>query len=486
MIFRSQINKMNILLFFALSLLLPEFAAAEETGSASPAMPLDLTRHAVGYLSVLVTVCAYVAAMAEDVIELRKSKPMVLGSALVWFAICIYYALQGEAKTAALAFESNLLAYVELLLFILVSMTYLNAMEERGVFDGLRIWLLSRQYSYRKLFWITGFLAFGLSTVISGLAVGLIMGAVAAAVGKDKPKFVGMACVNIVVATNAGGSFSPLGGISTLFVWQHHILRFGEFFSIALPCLVNFLVPASVMHFFVPKETPAASMCPINLLRGSRWVIVLFVLTLVITVWSNVALELPPAAGMMAGLALLQFYCYFLTRTAQASPSEFAYVYKFFHLDVPKENSKQDFDVFKNVGNVEWDTLLFFYGAMMIIGGLGFIGYLDAIAHFLFGQISPTMANISIGLSSAFIDNGTLMFAVLGMHPDLPPGQWLLLTLTLGVGGSLLAIGSAPGVGLLGQIKDYTFGCHMRWMPIILLGYFASIAVHYWINRGYF
>jgi len=84
---------------------------------------------------------------------------------------CIYYALHGEAKTAAVAFESNLLAYVELLLFILVSMTYLNAMEERGVFDGLRIWLLSRQYSYRKLFWITGVLAFCFSTVISGLAV---------------------------------------------------------------------------------------------------------------------------------------------------------------------------------------------------------------------------------------------------------------------------------------------------------------------------
>jgi Na+/H+ antiporter NhaD/arsenite permease-like protein len=478
-------HKMNIIPFLVLFLLFPGMAAAEETGAANPAASLDLTRHIIGYLSVLVTVCAYVAAMSEEVIELRKSKPMVLGSSIIWFAICIYYALHGEAKTAAAAFESNLLAYVELLLFILVSMTYLNAMEERGIFDGLRIWLLSRQYSYRQLFWITGSLALLFSTVISGLAVGLIMGAVAAAVGKDKPQFIGLACVNVVVATNAGGSFSPLGGISTLFVWQHKILHFTEFFSIAVPCLVNFLVPAVIMHFFVPKETPAASVCPIAVLRGGRRVIVLFVVTLIITVWSNVALELPPAAGMMAGLALLQFFCYFLTKTAHNEKSEFAHVYRFFHLDVPRENRKQDFDVFKNVGNVEWDTLLFFYGAMMIIGALGFIGYLDAIAHFLYGQISPTMANIMIGLSSAFIDNGTLMFAVLSMHPDLPIGQWLLLTLTLGVGGSLLAIGSAPGVGLLGQIKEYTFGIHLRWMPVILLGYFASIAVHFWINAAY-
>jgi Na+/H+ antiporter NhaD/arsenite permease-like protein len=323
--------------------------------------------------------------------------------------------------------------------------------------------------------------------VINGMAAGLLMGAVAAAVGKYKKEFVALACVNIVVAANAGGTFSPLGGISTLFVWQHKILPFYEFFSLAVPCLVNFLVPATVMHFFVPKETPAASSSPIWLRRGSKRVILLFIVTLVITVSSNILLDLPPAAGMMAGLGLLQFFSFYLTKTAHEVKSDFAHVYKLFQVEVPTDNKKQDFDIFKNIGNVDWDTLLFFYGAMMMIGALGFIGYLDAIAHFLFGQISPTIANISIGLSSAFVDNGTLMFAVLSMHPNLPPGQWLLLTLTLGVGGSLLAIGSAPGVALLGQIKEgYTFAFHMRWMPVILLGYFASIAVHFWINARYF
>jgi Na+/H+ antiporter NhaD/arsenite permease-like protein len=470
------------------SLLLPAAAfASEATEFLSTPQPLSLTHHIVGYFSIAVTVLAYIAAMSEDVIELRKSKPMVLGSAVVWFAICIYYNLHGEAKVAAVAFESNLLAYIELFLFILVSMTYLNAMQERGVFDGLRIWLLSRRFSYRQLFWITGVLAFLLSTVINGMAVALLLGAVAAAVGKYKKEFVALACVNIVVATNAGGSLSPLGGISTLFVWQNKILHFYEFFTLAVPCLVNFLVPAVVMHFFVPKETPAASTSTIWLRRGSKRVIILFVATLAITVWSNIVLQLPPAAGMMAGLGLLQFFSFYLSRTAIEIKGDFDYAYKFFKVEAPTNNRKQDFDVFKNISTVDWDTLLFFYGAMMMIGALGFIGYLDAIAHFLFGQISPTIANIMIGLSSAFVDNGTLMFAVLSMHPELPTGQWLLLTLTLGVGGSLLAIGSAPGVALLGQIKEgYTFAYHMRWMPVILLGYFASILVHFWINARYF
>lgn len=79
------------------------------------------------------------------------------------------------------------------------------------------------------------------------------------------------------------------------------------------------------------------------------------------------------------------------------------------------------------------------------------------------------------------------MFAVLNMHPDITHGQWLLVTLTLGVGGSLLAIGSAPGVGLLGQAKGlYTFSAHMKWMPVILLSYFVSIGVHLLLNADSF
>lgn len=475
---------MKIFLLIITILLLPDLAFATE--SANTSTSLDLTHHFVGYLSILITVAAYISAMSEEVIQLRKSKPMVLGAALAWFVICIYYAMHGQAKVASLAFESNLLAYVELLLFILVSMTYLNTMEERGVFDALRIFLLSKRYSYRQLFWITGALAFVLSTVINGLAIGLLMGAVASAVGKKKPQFVSLACVNVVVAANAGGTFSPLGGISTLFVWQHGILHFADFFHLAIPCIVNFVVPASIMHFFIPKETPDVSAQAIHLHRGAKWVIGLFILTLAITVCSNVFLLLPPAAGMMSGLGLLQFYNYYLNKTAEEKESDFAYVYRFYNLEVPNENSKETFDVFKNIGHVEWDTLLFFYGAMMLIGAIGFVGYLDGIAHFLFGQMNPSVANILIGLSSAFVDNGTLMFAVLSMHPPIQTGQWLLLTLTLGVGGSLLAIGSAPGVGMLGQIKEYSFSFHLRWMPAVLLGYFASIATHFWINAAYF
>lgn len=457
------------------------YAAAE---SATPALqPLDLTHHWAGYFSLLMMVAAYIAAMFEEATELRKSKPMLLASALIWFVIVLVYQQQGNDELAVAAFKSNLQTYIELLLFIMVSMTYLNAMEDMRVFEALKAWLVGKHMSYRQLFWFTGGLVFLMSSVVNGLTAGLLMGAVVVAVGKDSPRFVSLACINIIVATNAGGSFSPLGGISTLFVWQHGMLAFTDFFRLFLPCLVNFLVPALGMHFALPKDKPAIDVGRIEMSRGAKRIIFLFAVTIGLAVAFDMMLRLPAAAGMMAGLSLLQFFYFYLQKS---SHSEFALFFGSGR-EYPAAKESGKLDIFEKVGRLEWDTLLFFYGAMMGIGGLGFIGYLDAVSQLLYGQLNPTLANVLIGLSSAFVDNGTLMFAVLTMHPDIPQGQWLLLTLTLGVGGSLLAIGSAPGIGLLGQAKgQYTFSSHMKWCPVILLGYLLSIGVHFLVNAQSF
>ena len=460
-------------------------------GEGVASKPLDLTQTGAGYFSLVVIVIAYIAAMFEDVTFLRKSKPMLLGASLVWIAILIHYQRNGDPELALLAFRENLQAFFELLLFIMVSMSYLNVMEDMRVFDALRVQLLKLNMGFKSLFWITGVIAFLLSTMVNGLTTGLLVGAVAIAVGKQSAKFVSLAAINIVVACNAGGSFSPLGGISTLFVWQGGVLKFTDFFLLFLPCVVNFLVPALIMSFAVPRGVPKIEIETIELHRGTKRIIALFVITISLAVIFNMALELPPAAGMMAGLSLLQFFSYYLMRTSDlftAIPD----ANDLAQSDVESTELKdlqrgQSFMIFEKIGRLEWDTLFFFYGAMVGIGGLGFIGYLDAVSGWLFGEHSPTIANILIGLSSAFVDNGTLMFAVLNMHPDLPMGQWLLVTLTLGVGGSLLAIGSAPGIGLMGIAKGkYTFASHMKWCPVILLGYFAAIGTHLLVNARLF
>ena len=218
--------------------------------------------------------------------------------------------------------------------------------------------------------------------------------------------------------------------------------------------------------------------------------IVLFLLTIITAVSFENVLDLPPAAGMLAGLTYLKFLGFYLQKTSHKDNdpiSDFAHVYKMYNLEIPNKSKSQHFDVFKSVATLEWDTLLFFYGVMISVGGLSFIGYLTMASDVLYVGMNPTIANIIVGILSAFIDNGTIMFAVLTMHPDISQGQWLLVTLTAGVGGSLLAIGSAAGVGLMGQMKGiYTFSAHLKWMPVILLGYAGSIGAHFLLNGHYF
>ena len=479
----------NVLI--ALLVLLPVNAWA---GESTTNLPIDLTHSWIGYTSLAVFFFAYVLAMMEESTMLRKSKPMVFAASLIWVLIASVYVSCGLEEESRNAFRSTLEGYAELFLFILVSMTYLNAMEQRGVFDNLRIWLLSKGYGYRKLFWITGIQSFFMSSVCNNLTTALLMGAVVMAMAKNNKKFISIACVNIVVATNAGGSFSPFGDITTLLVWQKGVVPFAHFFTLLLPSIVNFIVPAAIMYFWVPKEFPKSEGKPRPMQHGAIGIIVLFFLTIVTSVCFENFLGLPPAAGMLAGLTYLSFYFFYLYKV-RVGDQRFKGVVKETEKAMRQAvaspfqtvETKQHFDVFHSVAHLEWDTLLYFYGVMVGVGGLSFMGYLTLTSQFLYTDLNPTVANILVGIVSAFIDNGTIMYAVLTMAPKISEGQWLLVTLTAGVGGSLLAIGSAAGVGLLGQTKGaYSFVSHLKWMPVIALGYAASIAVHFLINARFF
>ena len=470
------------------AILLPGITQAAE-GSLPP---LDLTKSWVGYGSLIIFFLAYILAMLEESTLLRKSKPMVFAASLIWVLIAVVYAKIGLGEKSGHAFRASLEVYAELFLFILVSMTYLNAMEQRGIFDNMRVWLLSRGFSYRKLFWISGILSFFMSSVLNNLTTALLMGAVVLAMTKDNRRFITIACINIVVATNAGGSFSPFGDITTLLVWQKGVVPFAHFFSLLIPAMVNFLVPASIMHFWIPKGRPDARTEAKPLRRGALGIIALFFLTIATAVCFENFLDLPPAAGMLAGLSYLSFYFYYLYSSRHKDElileTETLVMENEGALDLKDpEEDRHFFDVFHNVSRLEWDTLLFFYGVMVSVGGLSYIGYLTLASNALYTDLDPTVANILVGIVSAFIDNGTIMYAVLTMEPHISEGQWLLVTLTAGVGGSLLAIGSAAGVALLGQTRGlYSFVSHLKWTPVIALGYAASIATHFFINSRFF
>jgi Na+/H+ antiporter NhaD/arsenite permease-like protein len=413
--------------------------------------------HPLSILALGIFLIAYLLVMLEEVIELKKSKPVLLASGMIWLLVGVMAMQGGTSAEAAKAARESIMDYGELLLFLLVSITYVYVLEERRVFEALRGRLASAGYSFRQLYWILGLSTFALSIVLANMTTALVMGAVALGLGRGNAKFVTLACINIVVASNAGGAFCPFGDVTSLMIWQAGKLAFLPFFKLFVPALLSWLIPAALMALALPKRGPEAKAERVSTKPGATAVVLLFAATIIISVLMNMLLGLPPVAGMVLGLGLLQGLAYFTQRR------------------------KDDLvlDSFREMQRIEWDTLLFFFGIMFSMGGLAHLGWLALANNALYAGLSPTLANIFVGPLSAVLDNVPLVYAVLQMNPQMGEGQWLLLALSAGVGGSMLSIGSSAGIALMGLAgKDYTFGKHLRWLPAIALGFVASVATH--------
>ncbi|OUR71611.1 sodium:proton antiporter [Methylophaga sp. 41_12_T18] len=478
-------NPITAILFSLLLFSFPQLALA-----SGDVKFLDLTNHWVGYVSIAIFVVAYILVIAEEEIHMRKSKPVMVAAGIIWALVAVVYAQQVDTAyhhTAEQMIRHNLLEYAELFLFLLAAMTYINTMGERGVFDALRSWLVNQGFSLRSIFWLTGLLAFFISPIADNLTTALLMATVAMAVGGSNHKFVAIACINIVVAANAGGAFSPFGDITTLMVWQKGIVQFQEFFALFFPSVVNWLIPAAIMSMAVSSEKPEALKETATLKRGAFVVVGLFLLTITMAVCAHNFLHIPPVMGMMTGLGLLKLYGYRIKMRDKKVQPMLDGGETTMTIEGIGGKKKEPFNIFQQLEQAEWDTLMFFYGIIMCVGGLGTIGYLGVLSTLMYDGLGTTNANILVGFLSAIIDNIPVMFAVLSMMPEMDHGQWLLVTLTAGVGGSLLSIGSAAGVAVMGQARGiYTFFAHLKWAWAIALGYAASIALHMWLNMGGF
>ena len=469
-------------------------SAAPAFASGGPAT--DMTGTGLGIFALILFVAAYSLVIFEEQLHMRKSKPVIFAAGIIWVLVAFAYSAIGDTHTPHEAIKHNLIEYAELFLFLLAAMTYINAMDERNVFQALRSWLVSRGFTLRTVFWVTGLLSFVISPVADNLTTALLMGAVAMAVAGDNRKFLVIACINIVVGANAGGAFSPFGDITTLMVWQKGKVDFVEFFAIFVPSLLNWIIPAAIMSLAIKKERPAALEESVKMKLGAKRIMFLFLCTITTAVSFHNFLHLPPATGMMLGLGYLGFFSYWLKKTEHRfgtgdQPLDMTGHNPDEHCEIPPPSDGHGhpvgFDLFRKIARAEWDTLLFFYGVILCVGGLGQFGYLAMASHAMYTQLGATWANVLVGILSAIVDNIPVMFAVLTMDPHMSHGQWLLVTLTAGVGGSLLSIGSAAGVALMGTARGiYTFGNHLKWTWAIALGYAASIVAHLFINARYF
>ena len=421
---------------------------------------LDLTTTWVGITVLAVFVLGYYFIATEEKYELNKAKPALFIGTFSFMLIGIYYAINGISPEP-LHHEMNILIeeIAEIFFFLFVAMTYIETLIERGVFDVLKYKLVSKGYSYKKLFWLTGLLAFFISPVADNLTTALILSTVLFTIDRDNPKFLVPGAINIVVAANAGGAWSPFGDITTLMAWTAQKGEFVDFLFLFVPSIGGWVATAWLLSRAVPKGEPAfdaASEAKPRMRDGGMVVVWLGAFTIFTAVMGHQFFHFPAMWGMVFGLAILKLYSFRLTR-----------------------QKRDSFDIFLNMQKIENDTLLFFFGILSAVGALHYVGFLNYI-HDLYGIIGPTASNIGVGFLSAVVDNVPVMSAILKADPTMGIDQWLLVTMTAGIGGSLISFGSAAGVGVMGRLRGiYTFGAHMRYAWTILVGYLLSLALWY-------
>jgi Na+/H+ antiporter NhaD/arsenite permease-like protein len=424
---------------------------------------LHLTTTWVGILSVIVFVVGYYFIATEDKYHINKAKPALFAGTGIFMLIGIYFAMNGMDGHALETSVNHLIIEIsQIFFFLLVAMTYIEAMIDRKVFSALRYNLVSRGYTYKKLFWITGVLAFFISPVADNLTTALILSTVLMTIDKENKAFLVPGAINIVVAANAGGAWSPFGDITTLMVWIAGKGAFTEFLYLFPASILGWLVTGFLLSRAVPEGKPPfhADEEKVVIAEGGKVIMGLFAFTIATAVLSHQLLHLPAMWGMMFGLAVLKLYVYKINR----GPSD------------------TQLNAFSWIAKIENDTLLFFFGILAAVGGLHFLGFLEYFTA-LYDSLGPTVVNIAVGFVSAVIDNVPVMSAVLKADPNMgadAQAQWMLVTLTAGVGGSMISFGSAAGVGVMGKMHGiYTFSAHMKYAWTVLVGYIVSVSVWY-------
>ena len=435
--------------------------AFASSGASTDVIP-DLTLTWVGVISLAIFVIGYYFVAMEEQYHIDKAKPALFIGTFMFMLIAFYYSINHMNMDLVHTQAQHLILEIaEIFFFLFVAMTYIETLIHMNVFEKLKYNLVSKGYTYRKLFWLTGFLAFFISPIADNLTTALILSTVLITIEREKASFLVPGAINIVVAANAGGAWSPFGDITTLMAWTAGKGHFVDFLFLFPASIGGYLITAFLLARFVPQTKPdfdASTETAPELMHGSNVVVGLGVFTIFSAVMSHQVLHLPAMWGMMFGLALLKIYQYNLKM---------------------KHNSK--LNIFESMSKIENNTLLFFFGILAAVGALYFIGWLAlAVVVYDPSVLGPTWANIGVGFLSAIVDNVPVMSAVLKASPDMGLDQWMLVTLTAGVGGSLISFGSAAGVGVMGKLPGiYTFGSHMKYAWTIFLGYVASVAIWY-------
>lgn len=414
---------------------------------------------------VIIFLIAYSVIIFEHSIGVDKSGPALLGGILMWAA----YALgTGDFSEVNSHFGHHLSDIAGILLFLMGAMTIVEIIDMHDGFHVIVGKITTK--NKRKLLWVVSFISFFLSAVLDNLTASIVMVSLLTKLVSSKYErmlFGGM----IIIAANAGGAWSPIGDITTTMLWiGGQITTIPTIEHVFLPSLACMLLPLIVAGTRLKGDLAPVEIKTVykTTHRERLSILALGIGCLIFVPVFKMITHLPPFMGMFFGVGVL-----WLTTDAMHKGK--------------KPNEKTQYSVYSALSHIDMPSVLFFFGILASIASLESLGTLDKLAE----GLDHTFKNrniivILMGVFSAIIDNVPLVAASMGMYnlTDYPTDHfmWQFIAYCAGTGGSMLIIGSAAGVAVMG-IQKINFIWYLKNItPLAVLGYISGLIVFLLIN----
>lgn len=398
-------------------------------------------------IEVLIMIFAAVAMLSiafEEVINLNKAKSTLFLGCLSWLLLFVHAKHTQQTEYMQLALSENLLDIASLWLFLMATMTFVAYLNARGLVSELVRRIMPARLSLRQLNYLLGLFALFLSMICDNITATLVGVGVAQAF-KLRPEERIRLCVLIVFAVNSGGVMLITGDVTTLMIFSEGHVTIQQLLYLFVPAIVGVALLAVLLGLHgsrvIEAETGVQEVVWLDMLIAS-----IFMSTIVATIVLNLLYSVPPVLTFLFGLSTM------------------------FMVGGIVHTYNQQVHLLDYVRQIQFDTLLFFLGILLLVGALKEVGVLVWLTEFYLA-VDPDYSSFAVGVISALLDNVPLTAALLKANPDLSQWQWLSLTYAVGVGGSLLVIGSAAGIVAMSKVRELTFMQYARFTPYLLLAY---------------
>ncbi|MAK88518.1 MAG: sodium:proton antiporter [Pseudomonas sp.] len=407
------------------------------------------------YVLIALAVAALLGVVLEEITHVNKAKVTLFFGTLAWLLLFIFTPV-GEARETVLeSLNENIAEIAGLWIFLVAAMTFVAYLNKKGMIENLIYLVLPKRISERALLFLTATFCFVFSSLADNITATLVSITLILSLQLDRAKTIKFATL-VVFSVNSGGVALITGDVTTLMIFLAGKVAILQLLALAVPAFIAVMVLAAMLSIGMKGEVAVQGHR--NDVRGVDVAIALiFLCTILSTIVGNFLFQIPPVLTFLAGLSVMFLVARFFSDDNDSDP------------------------ILEYVRQVEFETLFFFLGILLLVGMLKEIRVLDGLVH-IYDQVPAVMANYLMGLMSAAIDNVPLTAALLKSGLEMGVAEWMVLTYAVGVGGSLLVIGSASGIVAMSKVPGLTFGSYLRYMLYLFIAFNIGFAGVYLVG----